>query len=665
MALTESQSAKLSATIAENAAAEAKSYADLAAKAGDFSKDAESAAEAAAASESQAKESAQSATDAALSAQDSANSADIASSNAALSANVYPSVSAAQDAITAGTIPLNALFNIVSASDLRYVDQYKNISGVATTTGKSYPSSAYVNQIASFNAVLGVGFTSEWIDRSPSSDSVTLTADLSGRKTLYLDNTKQHLVAYGKTLADQEQVNGIGSETWKYSGADNSKIVELVDLSGRIIKYLDISTQKYYVFGKEIGSQSSGYIAPEFLPEFIDVRTYGQSLSIYLLGSPGITTSVSNSYMFNTFVLTYNTSPTSLTTLPSTTSNQYQQSLIYDWQQKEPVSFNSFLAACSGVSGYSMAKLEPGTDPYAQMIATIQKAKDLANNQGKQYGMIGFCFMQGEADAYDGTGYEYYRLKQAEMQSVTNSYHKSISKLPYDVPMFIYQMASHGRYAGLLYPSSDIPLAQLDEAVDNPLVQLATPMYIFPYADGVHLTNQGYRWRDLFFAKAQRYWYANKAPWRPLHPINVSRVGNNTAVVDFYVPHPPLQFRSDIVANLPDNMRGFELWNRNSSGVYTRLTVTSVTIIGDKKVKVVTSGTFSGTTYLCYAFTPQNQGSSDGAGRYPSWNAGPLGSNGVCGQLCDSDTETTDLLNASGQPYDLKNYCVIFKKEVL
>ncbi|HDG0628799.1 TPA: hypothetical protein PFA69_002910 [Serratia marcescens] len=665
MALSDSQSAKLSATIAENSAAEAKSYADLAAKAGDFSKEAESAAASAAASEAQAKESAQAASDSELSAQDYANLAEIASTNAVLSANVYPSVSAAQDAITAGTIPLNAIFNIVSASDLRYVDQYKNISGVATTTGKSYPSSSYVNQISSFNAELGVGFTSEWIDRSSDHSYVTLTADLSGRRTLYLDNSKQEIVAYGKSLADQEQVNGIGSETWKYDGADSSKIVELVDLSGRIIKYLDVTTQKYYVFGKEIGSKSSGYIAPEFLPEFIDVRTYGQSLSVYLLGSPGITTSISNSYMFNTFVLTYDKSPASLITLPSTTSNQYQQSLIHDWQQKESVSFNSFFAACSGVSGYSMAQLEPGTAPYTQMIATIQKAKDLANGQGKQYGMIGFCFMQGEADAYNGTGYDYYRLKQAEMQSVTNSYHKSISNLPYDVPMFIYQMASHGRYAGLLYPSSEIPIAQLDEAIDNPLVQLATPMYIFPYADGVHLTNQGYRWRDLFFSKAQRYWYANKSPWKPLHPINVSKVGNNTAVADFYVPHPPIQLRNDIVANLPDNMHGFELWNKSSTDVYTRLPVTSVTIIGDKKIKVVTSGTFSGTTYLCYAFTPQNQGSNDGAGRYPSWSAGPLGSNGVCGQLCDSDPEMTDLLNESGQPYDLKNYCVIFKKEVL
>lgn len=665
MAITDSQSSRLSATIAENAAAEAKSYADIAIKSKDYSEQAEASADSAAASEASAIESAQSASDSALSAQDSASSASTAATNAVLSANVYASVSEAQAAITAGTIPLNALFNISSLSDLRYVDQYKNISGTATSTGKSYPSSSYVNQVASFDAALGVGFTSEWIDKTATKTSITLTADLSGRRTLYLDHGTNKLVAYGKELADKDTVDSIGSETWVYSGSDSNEIIELADLSGRKIKYLDVATQKYYVFGKEVGAQSSGYIAPEFLPEFIDSRTYGQSLSVYLLGTPGITTSISNSFMFNTFVLTYNTSPTSLVSLPSTTSNQYQQSLIHDWQQKEAVSFNSFFAACSGVSGYSMAQLEPGTAPYTQMIATIQKAKDLANGTGKQYGMVGFCFMHGEADAYDGTGYDYYRLKQAEMQSVTNAYHKSISGLPYDVPMFIYQMASHGRYAGLLHPSSDIPLAQADESEENPLIQLATPMYIFPYADGVHLTNEGYRWRDLFFSKAQRYWYKNKSPWFPLHPINVSKVGTNTVVADFYVPTPPIQFKSDIVANSPDNMHGFELWNKSESNVYTRLTITSVSIIGDSKVKVVTSGTFSGTTYLCYAFTPQNQGASDGAGRYPSWNAGPLGTNGVCGQLCDSDIETTDLLNASGQPYDLKNYCVIFKKEAV
>ncbi|WP_421019200.1 hypothetical protein, partial [Klebsiella pneumoniae] len=91
---------------------------------------------------------------------------------------------------------------------------------------------------------------------------------------------------------------------------------------------------------------------------------------------------------------------------------------------------------------------------------------------GLQYGMLWFNFQHGETDASQGTGYAYYRQKSKEMQEITNAHVKSISGLNHDVVMFTYQMATHGRYDGATYPSYEIPLAQLDEAISNPLIQL-------------------------------------------------------------------------------------------------------------------------------------------------------------------------------------------------
>ncbi|RYM47707.1 hypothetical protein BSQ97_24420, partial [Serratia proteamaculans] len=166
MALTDSQSTKLSATIAENAAAEAKSYADLASKSEDFSNKAEASAEAAAASEMSSEESATSAMLSASNAADSEATAAISAQNATLASNVYPTVPAAQEAITAGTIPLDALFNIASSIDTSYVDQYTNTAGVATPTGKQYPSKLYIDLltdeigiVSDSNAQLLPGFT--------------------------------------------------------------------------------------------------------------------------------------------------------------------------------------------------------------------------------------------------------------------------------------------------------------------------------------------------------------------------------------------------------------------------------------------------------------------------------------------------------------------------
>lgn len=155
MGLTDNLAASRYASISENAAAEAKSYADRAALSEDFADQSQESAEASAQAAIQAETAKQ---DAIISSEASAASADssLASANeaaisaayASTSSNVYLTVAAAQAAITAGTIPLNALFNVNGSTSNNYVDQYQNISGTAQPTGKSSPSSVYVSALA-------------------------------------------------------------------------------------------------------------------------------------------------------------------------------------------------------------------------------------------------------------------------------------------------------------------------------------------------------------------------------------------------------------------------------------------------------------------------------------------------------------------------------------
>ncbi|HCC6993275.1 TPA: hypothetical protein M7937_005059, partial [Klebsiella pneumoniae] len=143
----------------------------------------------------------------------------------------------------------------------------------------------------------------------------------------------------------------------------------------------------------------------------------------------------------------------------------------------------------------------------------------------------------------------------------------------------------------------------------------------------------------------------------------VFKVGDKTVVAEFNVPVGPLQFRNDIVPEHPSGSKGFELWEADTDGNLTRLNINSVQLVGGDKVKVISESSFNGAVYLAYGFTPINRGDSDGAGRYPSWNAGV--NSGVCGNLCDSDNTITDLLDANGEPYQLKNYCCIFYIEAI
>ncbi|MGR7469383.1 hypothetical protein ACU6ZL_24975, partial [Klebsiella aerogenes] len=369
---------------------------------------------------------------------------------------------------------------------------------------------------------------------------------------------------------------------------------------------------------------------------------------------------------FDTGVLTYNKNPTSLVSLEDPTSSQYMQSQVHDFQTKvSDASSSEFLLAASGLGGTPFSGLEPGTVVYTQFINTIQKAKDLADARGLQYGMLWFNFQHGETDASQGTGYAYYRQKSKEMQEITNAQVKSISGLNHDVVMFTYQMATHGRYDGATYPSYEIPLAQLDEAVSNPLIQLATPMYIFDYADGLHLTNDGYRHRDLFFSKAQKFYYENKKPWLPLYPTKVSRIGNASVLLDLHVPVGPVQFSTDRVTAATDGMQGFELWAENSDGTLTRLAISSVAIVSGSRIKVVPAVPFNAADkiYLAYAFTPENRGADSGGGIYPNWPAGYTA--GCRGNVCDSDDYESDLRDKNGNPYELRNYLTIFRKEAI
>ncbi len=79
---------------------------------------------------------------------ESAAIAKAAAQSATIAANVYLTVAEAQQAIDDGLIPLGALFNVVSQDFFAFVDQYQNVDDVATSTGKSYPSSDFVQLVA-------------------------------------------------------------------------------------------------------------------------------------------------------------------------------------------------------------------------------------------------------------------------------------------------------------------------------------------------------------------------------------------------------------------------------------------------------------------------------------------------------------------------------------
>lgn len=208
MALTNNASAALSATVAENAAAEAKSYAQTAIMAEDFSIQAQASAEAAAASEALSAESAAAASASELSSSEAAAAAQASAQNATITSNLYPSLDGplgANAAIIAGTIPNGAIFFVSSASNDSISDEYKNIAGVATPTGKSDPTTSLVNSAISVPGL------------SASNQNLFTTDELSFKSTPKNCN---------KISITPAAVNVAGSLAWRLSTAVNDSYSE-------------------------------------------------------------------------------------------------------------------------------------------------------------------------------------------------------------------------------------------------------------------------------------------------------------------------------------------------------------------------------------------------------------------------------------------------------
>lgn len=127
----------------------------------DFSNQAQAAAEAAAAAEFSSIDAATSAAASETSSAEAAAAAALSAQNAAITANVYPSKAAAQSAIDAGIIPPDSIFNVIGSTQANFVDQFQNVGGVATPTGKSSPASEYVAELS--NTVDKLNFITSYI----------------------------------------------------------------------------------------------------------------------------------------------------------------------------------------------------------------------------------------------------------------------------------------------------------------------------------------------------------------------------------------------------------------------------------------------------------------------------------------------------------------------
>ena len=607
----------------------------------------------------------------------------------------YMNLADAQAAVTSGAIVNGGYAYIRSSDNMALADEYQNQNGTLVATGKSVPSKAFIDAIAL--ALQQTNTRTEGINRGAQFPFELI--DEAGRQAFALDNKGKTIVNGGLDVSGVQMVDRQDKSEYVIAFTDEDGYVSFgigtngfVEIAG--IRFnpspgssdiLQIMDSEGYVAGgltKNGVLYSNSAVKDDVALKFLDfaerfhVLIYGQSLSLGAYGTPLLGTDAKDGLMYNTGVRSNGVTPTSLVQLAERINGTYGESIAsgmsHDFTLKSGGMFGrKMVVNAAGVGGIQIEGLMKGTAPYNQMMTQFAWLAGQFATAGLQYALDYMIMMQGEANMAIGSSAADWsaKLKQlrSDIQADTAAYRDSGKNLV----MFTYQTSSHGYYVGTPQnPPEVIAQAQLDVGLTDPLIDMWGPTYMGLPANNVsgqgnvHHGPHGYRIQGLYAAKALRHRLRTRTPdnpdgekYLPVHATSAKKLNNNTVLVEVFTYHPPLVIDDSYVTELEDGMHGVEL--HDDTG---RLPLTSVTISGGNKIRVVTSATIGANPFIAFAWTPENRGpiSDPGSGpRYASWFFGR--ETGVRTTIHDSDPEVTDLTDESGKAYPLYNYLPIQK----
>lgn len=380
------------------------------------------------------------------------------------------------------------------------------------------------------------------------------------------------------------------------------------------------------------------------------ILSMGQSLSLGYNSTPILTTSQEfNSKMLSSGVRTAQDSPYTTATLvplveaieteggesPMGGAAAFLNKLI---QSENGITYtqHSFnvLAAATGAGSTSIFEHVSGSSLYSKTVDVISKMHSLSTADAKTSACLGVFWIQGESDL--ATAQATYQTTLQNLRSSLSSSIQGVTGQTEPLKLFTYQTSSHLNFSQATPNSA---LAQLAAANADASIYLTTPIYHLEHSDGVHLTSRSSRHLGAYMALAYKRVIIDGLDWKCLQPKSHIRQGT-VCVLTFDVPAGPLVLDTVSVAD-PGNY-GFALVD--SSG--NALTVSSVSLIGPDRVKIVAASTIPSGAKVRYAW-----GDGVQAGSGPI--TGPRG--------CLRDSAGDRLLSDYGK---LHNWCVIFERTI-
>jgi len=404
----------------------------------------------------------------------------------------------------------------------------------------------------------------------------------------------------------------------------------------------------------------------ELSPSINHILSTGQSLAIGQLGNPRLSISQpfrnlkidshwSNNYLTPWVMIPlieYESGSTSEESMSSSLVNMLSEKIgNSDFQIAS--SINAWPGAC-----YCLLRKSSVDSTYKLFEIGINQAKfvkNYASERNLPYRILGVTSVHGEADQKPNPYWaecargdaSLYASFLAEWQRDYQVALQSISATQGSVPLFINQMSSW-THPMMNAATPGTAIGQWQASFANPdKVILTTPSYIFDYADGVHLDNEGYRRLGAYFSKAMKRVSIDGLSWAPVWPTEVSRT-NQVVKVKFHVPVTPLVFDTEEV--LAKENFGFEYYEDGAPTAQ----IQRVSISAPDTVEIQLDRIPEGQNErLRYAYTGT-----------PGAHAGRFQSGAPRGNLRDSDT-TTAYYDSPKYGKELFNWAISFDSAIL
>ncbi|CAI1944834.1 Uncharacterised protein [Serratia marcescens] len=522
----------------------------------------------------------------------------------------------ANDAIASGEIINGAVFYVWSDDSFTIADEYKNVNGVATPTGKAFRDLVRVDDGDAISHVDANGYPSAFIQNG----------------NIYAGDLEISLFSGdGIYLVDK---NGYAVE------------LQISSENPDADSWLEQQTEKSEVLARQsreaVASRGNNAIRP--LAQIVHDIYYGQSLQNGTEGWPRLSTvQPLDNLMFGDSVMP--ASPTAAVFTPrngaalkpliatccdangnALTDSQVAalapgtiaygetpvEGCLNSWRRHhlDRLGLSSepnrlFVGSATGVGGRTIAQLSKGASPelYNRFYTAMTGVKAVADAEGKSYQVGCIVHMHGQQD-YPSATKEYF--KTATLQLRDDMYTDVASVTGQSrMPAFIIDQA------GASFTRDEhnmaVGMAQIELADENENIFLAGPTY--PYTDkNGHLDSNGYRWFAEKLGEISFRVCELGQDWKPLQPITAFYRGVDV-LLPMHAPVPPLRFAAPYVVNAAQEYadKGFTAIDR-FNGSDTPISILSVEIRGLSTIHITLTREPLGTLLIRYADKANHNG---------------------------------------------------------